>query len=124
MRTLCYLLITHVPTAVLLLRRHQVIAPHAADIDRNNAFPEAVDLWAEMGAFGLLGVTAPTEYGGLGLGYAEHCIAMEVCTARGWDRYVPGWWLFWSAQGGEIVAQVVAQIVAHLPVMQEEAKGL
>uniref|UniRef100_A0A7R9YVX4 Isovaleryl-CoA dehydrogenase, mitochondrial n=1 Tax=Chlamydomonas euryale TaxID=1486919 RepID=A0A7R9YVX4_9CHLO len=59
----------------------KVIAPHAADIDRNNAFPEAVDLWAEMGAFGLLGVTAPTEYGGLGLGYAEHCIAMEEISA-------------------------------------------
>ncbi|KAF8062059.1 isovaleryl-CoA dehydrogenase [Scenedesmus sp. PABB004] len=54
-----------------------VVAPHAEEIDRSNAFPTSVDLWREMGAFGLLGVTAPEEYGGLGLGYQAHCIAME-----------------------------------------------
>ncbi|GLC36997.1 hypothetical protein PLESTB_000170300 [Pleodorina starrii] len=55
----------------------QVIAPHAETIDRENNFPSSVNLWREMGTFGLLGVTAPVEYGGLGLGYSEHCVAME-----------------------------------------------
>jgi len=51
------------------------IAPRAAMIDRDNLFPR--DLWPKMGALGLHGVTAPEEYGGLGLGYLEHCVAME-----------------------------------------------
>jgi isovaleryl-CoA dehydrogenase len=51
------------------------IAPRAASIDRDNAFPR--DLWPRMGAIGLHGITAPEEYGGLGLGYVEHCVAME-----------------------------------------------
>ena len=51
------------------------IAPRAADIDRENRFP--IDLWPKMGALGLHGITAPEEYGGLGLGYLEHCVAME-----------------------------------------------
>ena len=51
------------------------IAPRAADIDRNNEFPR--DLWPEMGALGLLGMTVEEEYGGSGLGYLEHVIAME-----------------------------------------------
>ncbi len=51
------------------------IAPRAAQIDRDNLFPR--DLWPEMGALGLHGITAPEEYGGLGLGYLEHCVAME-----------------------------------------------
>ncbi|GIL75372.1 hypothetical protein Vretimale_7955 [Volvox reticuliferus] len=55
----------------------QVIAPHAEAIDRQNDFPSSVNLWREMGTFGLLGITAPAEYGGLGLGYSEHCVAME-----------------------------------------------
>jgi isovaleryl-CoA dehydrogenase len=51
------------------------IAPRAAQIDRDNLFPR--DLWPKMGALGLHGVTAPEEYGGLALGYLEHCVAIE-----------------------------------------------
>jgi isovaleryl-CoA dehydrogenase len=86
------------------------IAPHAADIDRTNAFPQNVNLWTQLGHMGLhgerscevvcasvfdcslllallrkkskyAGITVPMEFGGLGLGYRQHCIAMEVrCT--------------------------------------------
>jgi isovaleryl-CoA dehydrogenase len=51
------------------------IAPRAAAIDRDNLFPR--DFWPKMGALGLHGITAPEEYGGLNLGYLEHCVAME-----------------------------------------------
>ncbi|MBN9577929.1 MAG: acyl-CoA dehydrogenase family protein, partial [Alphaproteobacteria bacterium] len=51
------------------------IAPRADEIDKSNIFPR--DLWPEMGALGLLGVTVEEEYGGSGLGYLEHCVAME-----------------------------------------------
>ncbi|KAK3275341.1 hypothetical protein CYMTET_16521 [Cymbomonas tetramitiformis] len=53
------------------------IAPFAESIDRENTFPKEVNLWKEMGDFGLLGITAPEEHGGLNMGYAAHCIAME-----------------------------------------------
>ncbi len=51
------------------------IAPRAAAIDRSNAFPR--DLWPAMGALGLHGITVEEEHGGLGLGYLEHCLAVE-----------------------------------------------
>ncbi|XP_015693374.1 isovaleryl-CoA dehydrogenase, mitochondrial-like isoform X3 [Oryza brachyantha] len=55
----------------------ETIAPHAAAIDASNGFPEEVNLWKLMGEFNLHGLTAPQEYGGMGLGYVYHCIAME-----------------------------------------------
>jgi isovaleryl-CoA dehydrogenase len=51
------------------------IAPRAADIDRDNDFPR--DLWTKMGDLGLLGITIPEQYGGSGMGYLAHAIAME-----------------------------------------------
>jgi len=51
------------------------IAPLAADTDRNNAFP--MHLWRELGDLGVLGITAPDEYGGAGMGYLAHCVTME-----------------------------------------------
>jgi isovaleryl-CoA dehydrogenase len=51
------------------------IAPIAAEIDRTNKFPR--HLWPQMGALGLHGITVDEEFGGLGLGYLEHVIAME-----------------------------------------------
>ncbi|QEL21389.1 isovaleryl-CoA dehydrogenase [Bosea sp. F3-2] len=51
------------------------IAPRAEEIDRTNQFPR--DLWPEMGALGLHGITVEEEYGGAGLGYLEHCVAVE-----------------------------------------------
>ncbi len=51
------------------------IAPLAAETDRNNAFP--MHLWRELGDLGVLGITAPEDYGGAGMGYLAHCVAME-----------------------------------------------
>ena len=51
------------------------IAPLAAEIDATNTFPR--QLWPQMGALGLHGVTVEEEFGGLGLGYLEHVVAME-----------------------------------------------
>ena len=51
------------------------IAPLAAQIDADNSFPRL--LWTEMGALGLHGITVEEDYGGLGLGYLEHVVAME-----------------------------------------------
>jgi isovaleryl-CoA dehydrogenase len=51
------------------------IAPLADKIDREDWFPR--ELWPEMGALGLHGITVPEEDGGIGLGYLEHCVAME-----------------------------------------------
>ncbi|WP_428524804.1 isovaleryl-CoA dehydrogenase [Roseibium sp.] len=51
------------------------IAPLAEKIDRDDWFPR--ELWPEMGELGLHGITVEEEWGGSGLGYLEHCIAME-----------------------------------------------
>ena len=51
------------------------IAPIAAEIDRTNEFPR--HLWPKLGALGLHGITVEEEYGGSGLGYLEHCVALE-----------------------------------------------
>ena len=51
------------------------IAPIAADIDRSNEFPN--QLWPRLGEMGLLGITVPESYGGTGMGYLAHIVAME-----------------------------------------------
>lgn len=51
------------------------IAPRAAEIDRTDQFP--MDLWKKMGDLGVLGITVEEEYGGAGMGYLEHAVAMQ-----------------------------------------------
>ncbi|MGX9144868.1 isovaleryl-CoA dehydrogenase [Mesorhizobium sp. 128a] len=60
-----------------LVRRfaQEKIAPIAAEIDRSNQFP--AHLWKELGALGLLGITADPDFGGSGMGYLAHVIAVE-----------------------------------------------
>ena len=67
--------------SINMLREHvnafarEQIAPIAAKVDEENQFPN--HLWAEMGAMGLLGVTVDKEFGGAGMGYLAHVVAME-----------------------------------------------
>jgi len=51
------------------------LAPRAAEIDRSNQFP--ADMWKKLGDLGVLGMTVPESYGGTGLGYLAHVVAME-----------------------------------------------
>lgn len=51
------------------------VKPHAAEIDRTNAFP--AHLWREMGDLGILGITVEEEFGGVNLGYLAHTVAVE-----------------------------------------------
>ena len=51
------------------------LAPMAAEIDKNNRFPD--ELWPEMGELGLLGITVDEQYGGSSMGYLAHAIAVE-----------------------------------------------
>uniref|UniRef100_UPI002FE3C5C9 acyl-CoA dehydrogenase family protein n=1 Tax=Pararhodobacter sp. TaxID=2127056 RepID=UPI002FE3C5C9 len=51
------------------------VKPLAAEVDKTNAFPN--QLWPEMGDLGLLGITVPEEYGGAGMGYLAHAVAVE-----------------------------------------------
>ena len=53
----------------------ECIAPRAAEVDETNVFPR--DLWPRMGDLGLLGITVDEDYGGAGMGYLEHVVAME-----------------------------------------------
>ena len=54
---------------------YREISPLATKIDKENDFPQ--ELWEKMGKMGLLGITVEEKYGGSGLGYLEHVIAME-----------------------------------------------
>ena len=51
------------------------IAPHAAQIDHSDQFP--MDVWEKLGELGVHGLTVPEEYGGTGMGYLAHMVAME-----------------------------------------------
>ncbi|WP_313073656.1 isovaleryl-CoA dehydrogenase [Melaminivora sp.] len=51
------------------------IAPRAAEIDHSDCFP--MDLWKKLGDLGVLGITVPEQYGGAGMGYLAHMVAME-----------------------------------------------
>ncbi|XP_027028074.1 isovaleryl-CoA dehydrogenase, mitochondrial [Tachysurus fulvidraco] len=53
------------------------LAPYADEMDKANDFPRMREFWKEAGELGLLGITAPVEYGGTGLGYLDHVIVME-----------------------------------------------
>ena len=56
------------------------VTPLAAEIDTSNVFP--ADLWREMGDLGLLGIPVDTNYGGAGMGYLAHTVAVEEVARR------------------------------------------
>ncbi|TEA16635.1 hypothetical protein DBR06_SOUSAS20610017 [Sousa chinensis] len=62
-------------TMAKFLQEH--LAPHAQEIDRSNEFKNLREFWKQLGNLGVLGVTAPVQYGGSGLGYLEHVLVME-----------------------------------------------
>ncbi|KAK2103801.1 hypothetical protein P7K49_017657 [Saguinus oedipus] len=53
------------------------LAPKAQEIDRSNEFKNLREFWKQLGNLGVLGITAPVQYGGSGLGYLEHVLVME-----------------------------------------------
>lgn len=55
----------------------EYLAPKAQEIDKNNEFKERKEFWKKLGDLGVLGITAPTEYGGSGMSYLDHVIVVE-----------------------------------------------
>lgn len=53
------------------------LTPYADEIDKDNTFPQLREFWKQLGNLGLLGITAPEQYGGSGLGYLDHCVVIE-----------------------------------------------
>jgi isovaleryl-CoA dehydrogenase len=76
------------------------VAPLAEKTDRDNQFPN--QLWRKFGDMGLLGITAPEEFGGLGKSYLDHVVAMEEVRSL-WGRR--GSW-----KGDELTLYSIAQI--------------
>ena len=74
---LSFNLIEEVEQLVEITRRfaNSKISPISENIDKENKFPR--EIWSQMGELGLHGITVPEKYGGSGLGYLAHCVAME-----------------------------------------------
>ncbi|ERE70745.1 isovaleryl-CoA dehydrogenase, mitochondrial isoform X2 [Cricetulus griseus] len=56
---------------------HENLVPKAQEIDHSNEFKDLREFWKQLGSLGVLGITAPVQYGGSGLGYLEHVLVME-----------------------------------------------